>query len=103
MTDSYNDIIARLMPLYEKAPERFMKFYDAVYLMCHELPEGSRFRIADRCAEKSVPLFRDLVALCIMDEPYDAYRGMLELSEDREWVRRGIGINPRRKPSAWAP
>lgn len=45
--------MARLMPLYEMAPERFMAFYDAVYLMCVDLPEGCRFRISDRCREKT--------------------------------------------------
>ena len=33
--------MARLMPLYEMAPERFMAFYDAVYLMCVDLPEAA--------------------------------------------------------------
>ena len=79
--------MTRLMPLYEQAPERFMKFYNAVWLMCHELPEGGRFRIADRCAEKSIPLFRDIAALCIMDEPGNIHRGSLEF-EDDEWIRR---------------
>ena len=105
MTDSYQEIMARILPLYEQAPERFMKFYNTVYLMCHDLPEGGRFRISDRCAEKSIPLFRDIVALCIMDEPYDIYRGSLEFEDEAmEWVRRGFGMgNNRKQSSAWSP
>lgn len=103
MTDTHSEIMARLMPLYEKAPERFLKFYDAVWLMCYDLPEGAQFRIADRCAAKSIPLFRDIVALCVMEEPYDIYKGRLELSDDMEIVRRGIGMKPPIKPLAWAP
>ena len=52
MGETHSCIMARLMPLYEMAPERFMAFYDAVYLMCVDLPEGCRFRISDRCREK---------------------------------------------------
>lgn len=53
MSETHSSIMARLMPLYEMAPERFMAFYDAVYLMCVDLPEGCRFRISDRCREKT--------------------------------------------------
>ena len=45
MNDTHSDNMARLLPLYEMAPERFMAFYDAVYLMCIDLPEGEQFRI----------------------------------------------------------
>ena len=38
MSETHSSIMARLMPLYEMAPERFMAFYDAVYLMCVDLP-----------------------------------------------------------------
>ena len=54
MSETHSSIMARLMPLYEMAPERFMAFYDAVYLMCVDLPEGCRFRISDRCREKEL-------------------------------------------------
>ena len=56
MSETHSSIMARLMPLYEMAPERFMAFYDAVYLMCVDLPEGCRFRISDRCREKDLEL-----------------------------------------------
>ena len=59
MSETHSSIMARLMPLYEMAPERFMAFYDAVYLMCVDLPEGCRFRISDRCREKDLELFRE--------------------------------------------
>lgn len=106
MTDSYQEIMARILPLYEQAPERFMRFYNAVWLMCHELPEGGRFRIADRCAEKSIPLFRDIAALCIMDEPYDVCKGTLEFEDETmEWVHRGNAIKQpdKKSASAWSP
>ena len=94
--------MTRILPLYEQAPERFMRFYNAVWLMCHELPEGGRFRIADRCAEKSVPLFRDIAALCIMDEPEDTGRGSLEF-EDDEWIHRRYATHPTKRHSPWSP
>lgn len=105
MTDSHSEIMARLMPLYEQAPERFMRFYNAVWLMCHDLPEGARFRIADHCAEKSIPLFRDIVALCIMEDPFAPTGGMLEFEDDgMEWVRRSRSVTPSMKSTpAWSP
>ena len=39
MSETHSSIMARLMPLYEMAPERFMAFYYAVYLMCFGLAE----------------------------------------------------------------
>lgn len=41
MGETHSSIMTRLIPLYEMAPERFMTFYDAVYLMCVDLPEGA--------------------------------------------------------------
>ena len=79
MSETHSSIMARLMPLYEMAPERFMAFYDAVYLMCVDLPEGCRFRISDRCREKDLELFRDIVKTLIAEQPYDKYAGQLEL------------------------
>ena len=67
MSETHSSIMARLMPLYEMAPERFMAFYDAVYLMCVDLPEGCRFRISDRCREKDLELFRDIVKTLIVN------------------------------------
>ena len=75
MSETHSSIMARLMPLYEMAPERFMAFYDAVYLMCVDLPEGCRFRISDRCREKDLELFRDIVKTLIAEQPYDKYAG----------------------------
>jgi len=104
MTDTYQEIMSRLMTLYEKAPERFLRFYDAVWLMCYELPEGQQFRIADRCSPKSISLFRDIVSIYIMEQPWDDYKGTLQLSDDLEYVRRGIGMRlPRPTPPAWSP
>ena len=104
MTDSYDTIIKRLLPIYEKEPDRFMRFYNAVWLMCYDLPEGDSFRIADRCAERNIPLFRDIVALCIMDEPFDIHRGNLEFSDDMECVRRYVGMRRiKKKTTTWNP
>ncbi len=94
MNDTHPDIMARLMPLYEMAPERFMAFYDAVYLMCVDLPEGCRFRISDRCQEKDLKLFQDIVKTFIAEQPYDVHTGQLELSDDMEYVRRTTGFKP---------
>ena len=77
MNDTHSDIIARLMPLYEMAPERFMAFYDAVYL-----PVGVQFRISDRCQEIDLKLFQDIVKILIAEQPYDVHTGQLELSDD---------------------
>lgn len=94
MTDTYEEIIHRLLPLQEKNHNRFMAFYYKVCELCKELPEGQSFRISDKCNEKSKDLFRDIVALCIMEEPYDISKGELELSDDGESVRRTVGFIP---------
>ena len=96
-SDTHSEIMARLLPLYEQAPQRFLKFYDAVYLMCMELPEGSRFRISDRCAPKSVDLFKDIAALCIIEQPFDIYAGQLEFSDDMEFIIRKMGFKSSKK------
>ena len=98
MTDTYQDIINRLLPLYERDPNRFMAFYNAVWLMCYELPEGHSFRIADRCGEKSRKLFLDIVCLTIMEEPFGSERGELEISDDGEIVSRRVGFRPSARP-----
>lgn len=104
MTDTYQEIINRLLALREKAPERFMHFYYAVWQMCDELPDGQQFRIADRCATKSIPLFRDIVSIYIIEQPWDKYKGLLELSDDMEYVKRGVGLRPPRPaPPVWNP
>ncbi|ADV44357.1 hypothetical protein [Bacteroides helcogenes] len=94
MGETHSDIMARLMPLYEMSPGRFMAFYNAVYLMCIDLPEDCRFRISDRCQEKDLELFRNIVKLLIAEQPYDKYAGQLELSDDLEYVRRTTGFKP---------
>ena len=98
MTDTHEEIIRRLLPLQEKNHSRFMAFYNQVCALCEELPEGQSFRISDKCNEKSKSLFRDIVALCIMEEPYDISKGELELSDDGETVRRTIGFKSSKKP-----
>lgn len=94
MTDTHEEIIQRLIPLQEKSHNRFMAFYHEVCALCHDLPEGQSFRISDKCNDKSKNLFRDIVALCIMEEPYDISKGELELSDDGEFVRRTVGFRP---------
>ncbi|RGT30756.1 hypothetical protein [Bacteroides clarus] len=94
MNEAYSNIIARLVPLYDMAPQRFMAFYNAVYLMCIDLPEGYRFRISDRCQGKDLALFRDIVKTLIAEQPYNKYMGQLELSDDMEYVRRTTGFKP---------
>ena len=84
MNEAYSNIIARLVPLYDMAPQRFMAFYNAVYLMCIDLPEGYRFRISDRCQGKDLALFRDIVKTLIAEQPYNKYMGQLELSDDMD-------------------
>ena len=96
--------MTRLLALHEKAPDRFMRFYNAVWQMCDALPNGQQFRIADRCAEKAIALFRDIVSIYIMEQPWDKYKGLLQLSDDMEWVRRSIGMRPPRPaPPVWNP
>lgn len=92
MSDTHEEIVNRLMVLYKKAPSRFMAFYNAVWLMCYELPEGQSFRISDRCSERSKDTFIDIVTLCIIEEPYNIERGELYLADDHERVCRGVGF-----------
>lgn len=102
-SDTHSEIMARLLPLYEQAPQRFLKFYDAVYLMCSELPEGARFRISDRCAPKSVDLFKDIAALCIIEQPFDIHVGQLEFSDDMEFIIRTTGFRSSLKQELFFP
>lgn len=93
-TDSYDVIMDRVRPLYEQYPKRFMKFYNAVYLMLDEMPVGSVIKLQERCKPNSLPLLRDLVALFIMEQSDDPLASRWEFMDDYDTVRRTVDCHP---------
>lgn len=80
---------SEVYPIYEKDPERFMRFYNAVYLLLHSLPEGGTLSIADHCKPSSYGLFVKCACLCIMEEHlYIDTGAVLEFSDDFAEIHR---------------
>ncbi len=88
----------KLLPLYEADRERFMRFYNAVYLMLSALAPGQSLRIADHCSKNDISLFRLVAELVILEElnreDLDMCFGFLEPSEDWTLVRRMRDFSP---------
>lgn len=81
---------AELLPIYEENPQRFMRFYNAVYLLLCSIPEGGLLRIADHCKPSSYGLFVQCACLCMMEE-YNRSGitdALLEFSDDYVEIRR---------------
>lgn len=79
-----------LMPLYQEEPKRFMRFYDAVYLLLDKIPEGCTLRISDHVRPTSYNLFVTIASLLVIEENcrkgvFDDY---LEFSDDYSAIRR---------------
>ncbi len=82
MTDTYREIMIRLIACRDSHPRRFQAFYDAVWLLCHHLQPGSRLRISERCSPRDIPLFRDVVSSLIIEQPFNPEGGMLEFIDE---------------------
>lgn len=81
---------SEVLPLYEENPERFMRFYNAVYLLLCSIPERGALRVTERCKPSSYGLFIKCACLCMMEEqqnhePTDA---LLEFSDDYTEIHR---------------
>jgi len=90
MTKSHSELMKELIPLYQEDPQRFMRFYNAVYLLLDKLPEGSILRISDHVRPTSYHLFATIASLLVIEENcrkgvFDDY---LEFSDDYSEIRR---------------
>ena len=95
MARSYQGILRKVKPLYEQHPERFMRFYNQVFLILSEIPEGGAVLISEKCTERSRELFEDVAEMCIIEErahhnPGDSW---LDFSEDRKWIIRNVSFH----------
>lgn len=79
------------LPLYEDAPDRFMRFYNAVYLLLCSIPENGTLKIADHCAPSSYDIFIKCACLCIMEERLycNVKDALLEFDEEYLDIHRG--------------
>lgn len=79
-----------LMPLYQKDPQRFMRFYNAVYLLLDKLSAGSVLRISEHVRPTSYHLFVTIASLLIIEENRrkGAFDDYLEFSDDFSEIRR---------------
>ncbi len=98
MAHTHTELMNKLLPLYEADRERFMRFYNAVYLMLSALAPGQSLRIADHCSKNDISLFRLVAELVILEElnreDLDMCFGFLEPSEDWTLVRRMRDFSP---------
>ena len=65
---TYKELIAELMPIYDADRARFMRFYDAVWLMLYNMAEGDKLVIADRCREADRQLFFKVACLIMISD-----------------------------------
>ena len=90
MARSYQEILAKVQPIYEAQPARFTKFYDAITVLLFGLKPGASILIAEHCTERSHELFMDVAEMVIIEDLMhrDAMDGVLEFSDDRRSIRR---------------
>lgn len=79
-----------LLPLYNANPERFKRFYNAVYLLLSNIPEGGSIRVSEHCNPSSYSLFIKIACLCIREERLykDVTDALLEFSDDYSEIKR---------------
>lgn len=90
MIPSYSDLIKDLLPLYQQEPERFMRFYNSVYLKLLNIPEGGVLRLIDHCSQRAMNTFIKIASLLIIEElcRKEVTDDFLEFSDDRTTIRR---------------
>lgn len=98
MVPSYSDLIKDLLPLYRQEPERFMRFYNSVYLKLLNIPEGGVLRLVDHCSQKAMGTFIKIASLFIIEDlcQKEATDDFLEFSDDRTIIRRCCKFVPSR-------
>ena len=96
MARSYQDILNKVMPIYDAQPERFTKFYNAITVLLSGLKPGTSILIAQHCTERSRELFMDVAEMVIIEDLMhrDAMDGVLEFSDDRKSIRRTPSFRP---------
>lgn len=60
--------IPELLEIFHQDPERFMKFYNSVFILLYDIPPGGSLNVVDHCKEKSYGLFVKCACYCIMEE-----------------------------------
>lgn len=96
MPRSYNEILAKVQPIYDAYPERFTKFYDRITVLLNDLKPGTSILIAEHCTARSLELFMDVAEMVIIENLMhrDASDGILEFSDDRKSIRKTEGFKP---------
>lgn len=96
MARSYQEILAKVKPIYDAQPERFTKFYNRITVLLNELKPGTSILIAEHCTPRSLELFMDVAEMVIIEDLMhrDATDGGLEFSHDRKSIRRTESFKP---------
>lgn len=92
-TPSYTELMQEIMPVFLSDPERFLRFYHAVYLKLVTLPIGGRIVIDKICKPQHLELFKKVASLCIIEElnRKEVIDDWLEFSDDRKVICRKPG------------
>lgn len=98
MLQTHSEIMKELLPLYEKDPRRFMRFYDAVFLKLSDIPEGGVLKISDCCNNADIELFKKIAGLLMIEETArkSVTDDVLEFTEDETEIRRSRKFIPSR-------
>ena len=96
MARSFQEILAKVKPIYDAQPERFTKFYNRITVLLNELKPGTSILIAEHCTPRSLELFMDVAEMVIIEDLMhrDAMDGVLEFSHDRKSIRRTESFKP---------
>lgn len=99
--ESRKVIMEELLMLHEQYPERFMQFYNSIYMLIHDLPEGKSLLIADHCKPKSIELFKKISSILIADynAKKDCMEDYYEFSIDGESIRHYSKFRSQQKKS----
>lgn len=83
---------SEVLPLYEEDPERFMRFYNAVYLLLCSISEGGVLSIVEHCKPTSYALFVKCACLCMMEEQQqcEVNDALLEFNDDYTKIHRSV-------------
>lgn len=98
MTSTHSELMQELLPLYDKDPNRFMRFYNAIYLMLLNIPEGGALIIAEHCSKAAIGMFIKVASLLIIEDTCSksVTDDLLEFSDDYTMIRRSYKFIPSR-------
>ena len=82
--------INELISVYKENPERFNRFYNAVYLLLDGIPECGSIRVMDHCEASSYDLFIKCACWIIQEETEqkELTDALLEFSDDYTIIHR---------------